>query len=170
MTVERQKYEAIQGPVSSNLPTVIIPASNDSIYREEKVIMKDFVIGALVGGIIGAAAGLLLAPKAGKELLGDVAVQAVNMKDKSVELSSTAKEKTVQLSHQIKEQSTQLVDKVKGKTSKSPTVFDDGTVSSEGEEPLEETIAVIEELVSASVNSADSTKEGMEGIAHPSSK
>lgn len=157
MTVEKHQYEAVQKQVSSNLPQVIVTASNDSIYGEETVKMKDFVIGALVGGIIGAAAGLLLAPKAGKELLGDVAVQAVNIKDKSVELSSSAKEKTVQLSHQIKEQSSQLVDKVKAKASKAPTVFDDGTVSSEGEEPLEEAISVIEELVAAGVK--DSTQE-----------
>ena len=31
--------------------------------------MKDFVIGALVGGIVGAAVGLLLAPKTGKDLV-----------------------------------------------------------------------------------------------------
>lgn len=90
--------------------------------------MKDFVIGAFVGGIVGAAVGLLLAPKTGRDLRSDVATQAVNLKDKSVEISSTAKEKTVQ-----------LVDKVMTKSSKivTPTVFDDGTVSAEGEEPLE---------------------------------
>ncbi|WP_332649421.1 YtxH domain-containing protein [Lysinibacillus sp. 54212] len=168
MTVEKQQYEAIQEPVLSNLPQVIVAASNDSIYGEETVKMKDFVIGAFVGGIIGAAAGLLLAPKAGKELRGEVAVQAVNIKDKSVELSSTAKEKTVQLSHQIKEQSTQLVDKVKSKTSKAPTLFDDGTVSSEGEEPLEEAIAVIEELVAAGVKSADSSLDDTSEATRPS--
>lgn len=125
---------------SNNLPEVYYVDSNRTIYGEdESVNFKDFVIGALVGGIIGAAAGLLLAPKAGRELRGDVATQAVNLKDKSVEFSSTAKEKTTQLSQQLKEQSTQLVDKVKSKSSKTPTVFDDGTVSSEGEEPLDET-------------------------------
>lgn len=110
---------------------------NESIYGEESVHMKDFVIGALVGGIVGAAAALLLAPKAGSELRNDVAVQAVTLKEKSVELSGTAKEKTTQLSNQLKEQSVTLVEKVKAKTAKQPPVFD-GTVSSEGEEPLEE--------------------------------
>ena len=104
---------------------------NEAIYGEESVHMKDFVIGALVGGIVGAAAALLLAPKAGSELRNDVAVQAVT-------LSGTAKEKTTQLSNQLKEQSATLVEKVKAKTAKQPPVFDDGTVSSEGEEPLEE--------------------------------
>lgn len=113
---------------------------NESIYGEETIHVKDFVIGALVGGIVGAAAALLLAPKAGSELRNDVAVQAVSLKDKSVEFSGSAKEKTAQLSTQLKEQSTNLVEKVKSKTAKQPPVFD-GTVSSEGEEPLEEPIA-----------------------------
>lgn len=113
-------------------------SNNVDLYGEEETVnLKDFVIGALVGSIVGAAAGLLLAPKAGRELRSDVATQAVTLKDKGVELSSTAKDKTVQLSSQLKEQSTHLVDKVKAKTQKTNPVLDDGTVSSEGEEPLD---------------------------------
>ncbi|MGN7478035.1 YtxH domain-containing protein [Solibacillus silvestris] len=109
---------------------------NDSIYDDEKIHVKDFVIGALVGGIVGVATALLLAPKTGSELRNDVAVQAVTLKDKSIELTDTAKEKTAQLSTQLKEQSSSLVEKVKAKTAKQPPVLDDGTASSEGEEPL----------------------------------
>ena len=130
---------------------------NDAIYGEDTMHVKDFVIGALVGGIVGAAAALLLAPKSGSELRGDVAIQAVSLKDKSVELSHVAKDKTAQLSSQLKEQSTQLVDKVMTKSPKVPT--DDGTVSLEGEEPLGE---VIDEAVRAVV--ADAT-EGIEQVA-----
>lgn len=133
---EKQNYNEVKEEVSTNLPQVY-DVNNDTNYEEETVNMKDFVIGALVGGMVGAAVGLLLAPKTGKDLRSDVATQAVNIKDKSVVLSSTAKEKTVQLSNQLKEQSTQLVDKVKARTSKVPTLYDDGTVSSEGEEPID---------------------------------
>lgn len=129
----------IEKPVTYNSPQDYTQI-NDSIYGEETIHVKDFVIGALVGGIVGAAAALLLAPKAGSDLRNDVAVQAVTLKEKGVELSGTAKEKTTQLSHQIKEQSSTLVEKVKAKTAKQPPAFDDGTVSSEGEEPLEETL------------------------------
>lgn len=128
-------------PVTYNSPQDYTQI-NDSIYGEETIHVKDFVIGALVGGIVGAAAALLLAPKAGSDLRNDVAVQAVTLKEKGVELSGTAKEKTTQLSHQLKEQSSTLVEKVKAKTAKQPPAFDDGTVSSEGEEPLEEDITV----------------------------
>lgn len=117
---------------------------NEAIYGDEKLHAKDFVIGALVGGIVGAAVALLLAPKAGSELRNDVAVQAVTLKDKSIELSGTAKEKTAQLSSQLKEQSTTLVEKVKSKTSKQSPILDDGTVSFEGEEPLDESLVADE--------------------------
>ena len=143
-----KRREVVKDNESSNLPQVYYVDSNRAIYGEESSVnMKDFVIGALVGGIVGAAAGLLLAPKAGSELRGDVAHQAVNIKDKSVELSQ-----------QLKDQSTQLVDKVKAKTSKAPTVFDDGTVSSEGEEPLDEVVLAVEEVITEAT-------EGIEAVA-----
>jgi gas vesicle protein len=129
---------------NQNLPMPYVP-SNETIYGEsDSVNAKDFVIGVLVGGIIGAAAGLLLAPKAGSEIRSVAATQAVKLKDKSVALSSTAKDKTVQLSSQLKEQSSHLVEKVKTKTQKTAPVLDDGTVSSEGEETLEEFVTSAE--------------------------
>ncbi|RUL56512.1 MULTISPECIES: YtxH domain-containing protein [Lysinibacillus] len=138
MSGEKQNYNEVKNEVMQHLPQVYT-GTHDAIYEEDTLNMKDFVIGALVGGIVGAAAGMLLAPKTGRDLRSDVATQAVQLKDRSVTLSSTAKEKTVQISNQLKEQSTQLVDKVKAKTTKVPPVFDDGTVNYEGEEPLEDT-------------------------------
>ena len=100
MTTQKPNFNEVkEQQLESTLPQLY--NSQDSIYEEERVNMKDFVIGALVGGIVGAAAGLLLAPKSGKDLRSDVAVQAVNLKDKSADFSSTAKDKTVQLSKQI---------------------------------------------------------------------
>ena len=151
MTSQKPNFNEVkEQQFESSLPQLY--SSQESIYEEEHVNMKDFVIGALVGGIVGAAAGLLLAPKPGKELRSDVAVQAVNLKDKSADLSTTAKDKTLQLSKQIQEQSTQLVEKVKTlKSPKAPAVFDDGTVSSEGEEPLDEIIEAVVDGVEEAV-------------------
>ncbi|CAM3511705.1 YtxH domain-containing protein [Marinicrinis lubricantis] len=50
---------------------------------------KDFLLGAVVGGIIGAAAALLLAPKTGKELRGDIAGQYQNVTEKTKEIYGT---------------------------------------------------------------------------------
>ena len=120
---------------------------NESIYGEETIQLKDFILGAFVGGIVGAAAALLLAPKAGSELRSDVAIQAVTLKEKSVEFSGSAKEKTSQISNQLKEQSTNLVEKVKAKTAKQPPALDDGTVSFEGEEPLESIKDAVDQVI-----------------------
>lgn len=43
---------------------------------------KGIMIGAAVGIIAGAVAGILLAPKSGKELRGDISKYAMDMKDK----------------------------------------------------------------------------------------
>ena len=142
-----------------NLPQPYVP-SNETIYgTQDSVNAKDFVIGVLVGGIIGAAAGLLLAPKPGTELRSDAATQAIRLKDKSVELSSTAKDKTVKLSTQLKEQSSQLVDKVKTKTQKAAPLLDDGTVSSEGEEALDEFITEVDAILAETVTVEEDSKE-----------
>lgn len=132
MSEEKINYNLVKNQLSSKSDVDF----DKEIYDKKEVNMKDFVIGAFVGGVIGAAVGLLLAPKTGKDLRSDVATQAVNLKDKGIQLSEVAKEKTIRLSHQIKEQSSQIVEKIK--TSNIPKVYDDGTVSSEGEEPLEE--------------------------------
>lgn len=94
-----------------------------------------FLLGAVVGGVIGAATALFLAPKTGKEMRDDLTTQAGQIKEKSIELSAiakdkateygsvakdkatefatTAKEKTEEVSKTIQEQSGQLADKVK---------------------------------------------------------
>ncbi|WP_141433783.1 YtxH domain-containing protein [Bacillus sp. 03113] len=96
----------------------------ENIDQEEQINTKDFLIGALVGGIVGATAALLLAPKSGKELLNDINVQASSIKEKGdnirkvvklrgVELATTAKDKTENISQAVVEQSSHLLNKVK---------------------------------------------------------
>lgn len=61
--------------------------------NEDSINTKDFVIGALIGGIVGAGTALLLAPKSGKELISDINTQASHLKEKSSHLADTAKVK-----------------------------------------------------------------------------
>lgn len=107
--------------------------AHEDIYREESA-SKDFLLGALVGGIIGAATALLLAPKSGTELRGSLSEQASTLKEKSADLSQTAKDKTTEISKKVSDSSNQLLSKVK-KNQTPP--MDDGTVSSEGEEEMD---------------------------------
>ncbi|MFJ7971028.1 YtxH domain-containing protein [Psychrobacillus sp. NPDC096389] len=147
----------------------------DNVYREEEVSGKDFMLGVFIGGIIGAATALLLAPKTGSELRGNLTTQAGQLKEKTMDFSSTAKEKTTQISKQLQEQSGQLVDKVKSIKGKPTSPLDDGTASYEGEEPMdfmetishtteevaaeqEDTTAVAEAIKEAVVGTNDSNK------------
>lgn len=91
---------------------------------EENINTKDFLIGALIGGIVGAATALFLAPKSGKELRSNINEQASVLKGKTgqiretavvkgAKLAAAAKEKTNVLSQTVSKQSTELVNKVK---------------------------------------------------------
>ena len=104
---ERNSYESVQDQSNNHINT------------------KDFLIGTLVGGIVGALTALFLAPKSGKELRGDLNDQAYFLREKteslretaiekSSEITSTVKDKTSALSKKVSEQSQGLVNKVKG--------------------------------------------------------
>jgi gas vesicle protein len=74
---------------------------------------RDFVTGAIVGGLAGALAALLLAPKSGKELRGNLNEQTSTLKSKGIDLASVAKEKASGLKETVSQQSSTLVTKVK---------------------------------------------------------
>ncbi len=104
---ERNSYESVQD------------------QSDNHINAKDFLIGTLVGGIVGALTALFLAPKSGKELRGDLNDQAYLLREKteslretaiekSSEITSTVKDKTSALSKKVSEQSQGLVNKVKG--------------------------------------------------------
>ncbi|WP_231687935.1 YtxH domain-containing protein [Bacillus sp. FJAT-27251] len=76
---------------------------------------RDFMIGAIIGGLAGAAAALFLTPKSGKELRTTLNEQKDKAMTKSSELASTAKEKANSLAQTVSQQSSDLVSKVKGK-------------------------------------------------------
>ena len=77
---------------------------------------KDFVLGALVGGIIGAAAALLLAPKSGRELRQDIGEGYQIAVDKTSEFAGELSQKGQVLVDQAKERGTELVGKAKDVT------------------------------------------------------
>jgi len=92
---------------------------------------RDFMIGSIVGGLIGAAAALMLAPKSGKEIREELGQQANKMKEQSGRFSAdqifekgsdfvnVAKDKTSTLSQVVSEQSSQIMNKVRDITKNS---------------------------------------------------
>lgn len=89
---------------------------NNLNRNEENQSSRNFLLGALLGGMAGAAAALLLAPKSGKELRNQVynlLDQTGEVFDKSNELASITKDKTASLSKAVVQQSKVLVNRAK---------------------------------------------------------
>lgn len=89
---------------------------------------KDFLIGTLVGGLVGAASALLLAPKSGKELREDINEQASSAKeltsgltnvakDLGAEYATIAKEKSSTIAKTVSEQSSTIAKTVSEQSS-----------------------------------------------------
>jgi len=88
-------------------------------YEDERdsINSKDFMIGALIGGMIGAATALFMAPKTGKELRNDFNEQAKNISEKTERLRLTAMEKGTVLADTAKEKTSSVTEIVSNKSS-----------------------------------------------------
>lgn len=117
---------------------------------EENINTKDFLIGALIGGMVGAATALFLAPKSGKELRNEINEQATAIKGKTgqfretavakgTELAVVAKEKTNAITQTVSKQSSGLVNKVKSLK-----------VNEEKDETVDESVSEIENVEESS--------------------
>lgn len=74
---------------------------------------KDLLIGAVVGGILGAATALLFAPKSGRELRSDITEQAQAVSDKTVQIASTVSQKTQEVAKTVSTTTSELYGKAK---------------------------------------------------------
>ncbi|HHY72641.1 MAG TPA: YtxH domain-containing protein [Bacillus bacterium] len=101
--------------------------------NQDQINSKDFLIGTLIGGIVGASMALLWAPKSGRELRTSINEQAIIAKEKGGKLAESAKQKT-----------TTLLDKVKnsGCCKTEEELFDDQLIAIEG--PIAETASATE--------------------------
>ncbi|WP_139822707.1 YtxH domain-containing protein [Tuberibacillus sp. Marseille-P3662] len=65
--------------------------------------VKDFLIGGLIGGIVGASTAFLTAPKPGKDVRRDLADQSVAIKNRSSDFARTVSEQSSKVSDKAKE-------------------------------------------------------------------
>jgi len=117
------QYENQMGQ-TSNLPSNYYDRGyTDSFYYEdEESGAGSFLLGAVIGGVIGAAAALFLAPKTGKEMREDFSSQAIILKDKSFEMSSAAKEKASDFSSVAKDKASDFSSVAKDKATEISSV------------------------------------------------
>ncbi|WP_445506345.1 YtxH domain-containing protein [Niallia sp. 03190] len=130
----------------------------------ENTSTKDFLLGAIVGGVVGAAAALFLAPKPGKELINDVNEQANKFKGKGIDLSGTvkekgsefisiAKEKTDRLSTTVSKHSNDLMSKLKVKNDSEKA-----SASEDVEEPIKTSYDEIQQKLEETKKAFDETE------------
>ena len=70
---------------------------------------SDFVAGLVIGGFIGAAIALLLAPRPGDETIAQLRERGIELKDRAVDLSSEARKRV----SEIEEKSRAVIDEQK---------------------------------------------------------
>jgi len=69
--------------------------------------------GVIVGGVIGAAAALLLAPKSGRELRSDICDRYSTIQDRTKQILSDAGGKTQEIAKQVGQQASDIADKTR---------------------------------------------------------
>ncbi len=105
--------------------------SRETNQNRNEESSSTFLFGALIGGMVGAAAALLLAPKPGKEFRHTLSKQAGSFKDRTGQLrenvmskSNDLVSKTSSLSKELAQQSSELINKVKGNASNQAELND----------------------------------------------
>ncbi|RED56503.1 MULTISPECIES: YtxH domain-containing protein [Cohnella] len=68
---------------------------------------------AVIGGIIGAAAALLLAPKSGKELRGDIRERCASLQSRTKQFVADVGDKTMEVAQQVGEKTAEIADKTR---------------------------------------------------------
>lgn len=122
----------------------------DSFYDEYEYVDSgagSFLLGAIVGGVIGAAAALFLAPKTGKEMREDFTTQTNQLKDKATEFTSNAKDKATEYSSVAIDKATEYSSAAKDKASEYTSVAKDKATefSTAAKEKTEEVTKSIQE-------------------------
>lgn len=74
---------------------------------------KDFLLGVVVGGIIGAATALLLAPKPGSELRGEIKETWHTVSNKTQELAHQVGERGQEIAKSVGAQTSEIIGKAK---------------------------------------------------------
>ncbi|MBC8014367.1 MAG: YtxH domain-containing protein [Sporomusaceae bacterium] len=80
--------------------------------RQEEKALKNKAIGATLGLAVGAAVGVLLTPKSGKETREDIANAAKELPVKAKEVLEMAKEKVEEAKEKLKETKAKFAEEI----------------------------------------------------------
>ncbi len=129
---------------------------------------KNFLIGLIAGGAVGAIIALLYAPKSGKELRNDIKLKTDGMLDDADRYLADAKDKANNMINEGKKKSEKLISDAKSKSDEllkdAEKVFSDAkskanTVISLGKETIAVESDRLKTAFKAGVDAYKSTKE-----------
>ncbi|NHM30628.1 YtxH domain-containing protein [Neobacillus terrae] len=86
--------------------------NNNQMKNESSMGSREFMVGAVIGGLVGAAAALFLAPKSGRELRDTINQQAGSVKEKTVQLKDNVVSKSTDIVNMTKEKSASITQTV----------------------------------------------------------
>ncbi|GIP38096.1 hypothetical protein J31TS4_13760 [Paenibacillus sp. J31TS4] len=116
---------------------------------------KPFVIGAVVGAVMGAATALLLAPKPGRELRKDIADQVTTLSDKTQEIAGQVSQSAHEVARSIGSQTSDWVGKAREVAQAVASEVKSWKEAQAGERAAEATVSSLSEASSEPVLSAD---------------
>ncbi|WHY66009.1 YtxH domain-containing protein [Neobacillus sp. SuZ13] len=123
---------------------------------------NSFLLGAIIGGVVGAATALFLAPKSGKDLrnrfsnqAGSIIGKTSTIRDNVISKSNELVSKSSSLSQGIVLQSTGLLDKVKGKITNQSEQVDESESTYIPIQPLKEKSKAKKSIEIGTLNSTE---------------
>ena len=166
----KERYENAYGDSHYAPSQYVDRGYTDAFYDEyEDSGAGSFLLGAIVGGVIGAAAALFLAPKTGKEMRDDFSTQAVQLKEKGIEISTIAKDKATEYSSAAKDKAVEYSSIAKDKatefTSTAKEKTDEVTKTiQEQSEQLVDKVKAIKPQTTIPLDDGTASSEGEEAI------
>ena len=132
------------------------------MFKEEKR-KKSFLSGLIAGGFIGGLAGLLFAPKSGRELRSDISDKGNEIINDTTDLLENAKSKAAGILTDIKHKAGNLIDA--GISKAGDITHDAEELYNSGKEKIEEEIIMVKDAVKSGAEAYTNEKNKMKSLA-----
>jgi len=132
------------------------------MFKEEKR-KKSFLSGLIAGGFIGGLAGLLFAPKSGRELRSDISDKGNEILNDTTDLLENAKSKAAGIFTDVKHKAGNLIDA--GITKAGIITHDAEELINSGKEKIEEEFSKVKDAVRSGADAYTNERNKMKSVS-----